>query len=116
MYKNGGALMKKVSISEEDRLVCPLVIDCGYIGENKFEKLEFVIPKEYKKYNKKLNFRLKDGTDVTRLFDKGTDNIFTITSDLATYDVLSCCVVFFSIENDDEIIGRKILEPIIGEY
>lgn len=104
--------MKKVSISEEDRLVCPLVIDCGYIGENKFEKLEFVIPKEYKKYNKKLNFRLKDGTDVTRLFDEGTDNIFTITSDLAIYDVLSCCVVFFSIENDDEIIGKSSIFKI----
>lgn len=104
--------MKKVSISEEDRLVCPLVIDCGYIGENKFEKLEFVIPKEYKKYNKKLNFRLKDGTYVTRLFDKGTDNIFTITSDLAIYDVLSCCVVFFSIENDDEIIGKSSIFKI----
>lgn len=104
--------MKKVSILEEDRLVCPLIIDCGYIGENKFEKLEFVIPKEYKKYNKKLNFRLKDGTDVTRLFDEGTDNIFTITSDLATYDVLSCCVVFFSIENDDEIIGKSSIFKI----
>lgn len=104
--------MKKVSILEEDRLVCPLIIDCGYIGENKFEKLEFVIPKEYKKYNKKLNFRLKDGTDVTRLFDEGTDNIFTITSDLAAYDVLSCCVVFFSIENDDEIVGKSSIFKI----
>lgn len=104
--------MKKVSISEEDRLVCPLIVNCGYIGENRFEKLEFVIPEEYKKYNKKLNFRLKDGTDITRLFDEGTDNIFTITSDLATYDVLSCCVVFFSIENDDEIIGKSSIFKI----
>lgn len=88
----------------------------GYIEENKATTIEFEFPEYLKDLSKKISFRLKDGTEICKLFNDINSNKFTFTRDLLKYDELQMSISFFNIENEDEILYRtNILNILIDD-
>lgn len=98
-------MMKKITISPEDRRFSATSITVGYLEENKAEKIEFDIPNQYKDYGRKACFEA-DGKTFTKLFDDVTGNTITFTRDFTQFNKLKMTIAFFKIENEDEIVAR----------
>ena len=106
--------MKKITINSENRRFNISSIAIGCLEENKAEKIEFEIPKEYQNYGKKACFSA-NGTTFAKLFDNITSNILTITRDISQYSELDLSIEFFKAENEDEIIARTSILHIVIE-
>lgn len=96
--------MKKIIISDDRKLNISNVV-IGYLQENKIEKLEFEIPKEYESFGRKACFDA-NGNTFTKTFDNITGNTITLTRDITQYQDLFMTIAFFKIEDEDEIIAR----------
>ena len=104
-----------ITISD-DRKFNKSVEFIGYIEENKATTIEFEFPDYLKNLSKKINFRLKDDTEICKLFNDINSNKFTFTRDLLKYDELQMSISFFNIENEDEILYRtNILNILIDD-
>lgn len=91
--------MKTITINNNRRL-SQSSASVGFKDENNIEKIKFVIPEEFKNYNKKVC--LKAGNVV---FGKLLDNdILTLTSEITQYSELDLSIEFF--DNDNNIIAR----------
>ena len=106
--------MKKIIINSENRRFNISSMVIGYLEENKAEKIEFEIPKEYQNYGKKACFSA-NGTTFAKLFDNITSNILTITRDISQFNELDLSIEFFKTENEDEIIARTSILHIVIE-
>lgn len=103
-------------IISDDRKFNEITISVGYLEENKVTTIEFEFPEYLKNLSKKINFRLKDDTEICKLFDDINSNKFTFTRDLLKYDELQMSISFFNIENEDEILYRtNILNILIKD-
>ena len=96
--------MKKIIISDDRKLNISNVV-IGYLQENKIEKLEFEIPKEYENFGRKACFEA-NGNTFAKNFDNITGNTITLTRDITQYQDLFMTIAFFKIEDEDEIIAR----------
>lgn len=96
--------MKKIIISDDRKLNISNIV-VGYLQENKIEKLEFEIPKEYENFGRKACF-LANGNTFTKTFDNIKGNTITLTRDITQYQDLFMTIAFFKIEDEDEIIAR----------
>lgn len=96
--------MKKIIISDDRKLNISNVV-IGYLQENKIEKLEFEIPKEYENFGRKACFNA-NGNTFTKTFDNIIGNTITLTRDITQYQDLFMTIAFFKIEDEDEIIAR----------
>ena len=104
-----------ITISD-DRKFNKSVEFVGYIEENKATTIEFEFPEYLQNLNKKISFKLKDGTEICKLFDDINSNKFTFTRDLLKYDELQMSISFFNIENEDEVLYRtNILNVLIDD-
>lgn len=97
--------MKRITISPEDRRFSATSITVGYLQENKAEKVEFDIPKQYENYGRKACFEA-DGRTFAKLFDNVTGNTITFTRDFTQYKNLKMTIAFFKTEDEDEIVAR----------
>lgn len=86
----------------------------GYLEENNSITIEFELPEYLNKYNKKLNFLLKDGTTVCKLFDDINSNKFTFTRDLLKFNKLQMAIEFFD-TNENLIYRTSILTIRISD-
>nr|DAM80583.1 MAG TPA: hypothetical protein [Bacteriophage sp.] len=101
----GNIARKKITIYKENRRLDQSVLSIGFLGENKIEKIEFVVPEEYKEFSKKACFSTIDGT-FSKVFDNVTSNILTIDKEITKYNELDCNIQFFKTIDDDEIIAK----------
>lgn len=100
--------MKTITINNNRRL-SQSSASVGFKDENNIEKIKFVIPEEFKNYNKKVC--LKAGNVV---FGKLLDNdILTLTSEITQYSELDLSIEFF--DNDNNIIARTSKMHIVIE-
>lgn len=96
--------MKKITITNERSFDTSNII-VGYLEENKVEKLQFEIPKEYKNYGKRACFETKEAK-FSLNFDDTNSNALTLTREITRFSELDMSIAFYKIENDDEIIAR----------
>ena len=89
--------MKKIIISDDRKLNISNVV-IGYLQENKIEKLEFEIPKEYENFGRKACFEA-NGNTFAKTFDNITGNTITLTRDITQYQDLFMTIAFFKIED-----------------
>ncbi len=101
----GNIARKKITIYKENRRLDQSVLSIGFLGENKIEKIEFIVPEEYKEFSKKACFSTIDGT-FSKAFDNVTSNILTIDKEITKYNELDCNIQFFKTIDDDEIIAK----------
>lgn len=101
----GNIARKKITIYKENRRLDQSVLSIGFLGENKIEKIEFIVPEEYKEFSKKACFSTIDGT-FSKVFDNVTSNILTIDKEITKYNELDCNIQFFKTIDDDEIIAK----------
>ena len=101
----GNIARKKITIYKENRRLDQSVLSIGFLGENKIEKIEFIVPEEYKEFSKKACFSTIDGT-FSKAFDNVTSNILTIDKEITNYNELDCNIQFFKTIDDDEIIAK----------
>lgn len=101
----GNIARKKITIYKENRRLDQSVLSIGFLGENKIEKIEFIVPEEYKDFSKKACFSTIDGT-FSKAFDNVTSNILTIDKEITKYNELDCNIQFFKTIDDDEIIAK----------
>ena len=101
----GNIARKKITIYKENRRLDQSVLSIGFLGENKIEKIEFIVPEEYKEFSKKACFSTIDGT-FSKFFDNVTSNILTIDKQITKYNELDCNIQFFKTIDDDEIIAK----------
>ena len=107
-------MMKRITISPEDRRFSATSITVGYLEENKTEKIEIDIPEQYKDYGRKACFEA-DGKTFAKLFDDVTGNTITFTRDFTQFKKLKMTIAFFKIENEDEIVARTSILNIFIE-
>lgn len=95
--------MKIIKINKNRKLSQPAT-NVGYIEENNVETLQFIIPEEYKKYNKKACFKA-DNKEFSLLLDN--DNTLVLTNEITRYKQVEMAIEFFK----DDVIARtsKIL-------
>lgn len=99
--------MKIIEIDKNTRKCLPSNITLGYLEENYTEKLQFVIPEEYKNYGRKALFQTIMGETFSTLFDNITDNTVTLTSGITKYKELDLTIEFFKTENEKQIIAKS---------
>lgn len=91
--------MKTITINNNRRL-SQSSASIGFKDENNIEKIKFVIPEEFKNYNKKVCLKVGDV-----VFGKLLDNdILTLTSEITQYSELDLSIEFF--DNSNNIIAR----------
>jgi len=96
--------MNKIIITSERKFKDSNII-VGYLEENKVEKLQFEFPKEYKDYGKRACFETAD-SKFSLIFDDATGDTLTLTREITQFSELDMSIMFYKIENDDEIIAR----------
>lgn len=96
--------MRIIEIDKDTRKCLPSNITIGYLEENYTEKLQFIIPEEYKNYGKKALFQTKTGETFSMLFDNDT---IVLSSGITKYKELDLTIEFFKTENEKQIIAKS---------
>lgn len=99
--------MKIIEIDKNTRQCLPSNITIGYLEENYTEKLQFVIPEEYRTYGRKALFQTMSGETFSTLFDNITDDTVTLTSGITKYKELDLTIEFFKTDNEKQIIAKS---------
>lgn len=93
-----------INIDSFTRKCSPSNITIGYLGENKIEQLEFVIPTALQDYSKKACFKTHNNELFSILLD---DNILTLTNNITKYKYLELTIEFFKNENEEQIVAKS---------
>lgn len=90
--------MKTIRINNERRIMKPS-ISLGFVEENKVETIQFKIPEEYEKYNKKACFK-GGGEEFSLLIND--DDTLEITNAITKFKKVDMAIEFF----DEDIVAR----------